>query len=88
MKDKFKHIFWGAVAAFVIAVPVYASSCDLFAGLRACLAGVIAAGVKEWADSKYVESWSVKESAKDILFSCIGVLLIILIVLGMHFGKG
>ncbi len=85
MKDKFKHIFWGAVAAFVIAVPVYASSHDLFAGLWACLAGVIAGGVKEWCDMQ--NEWN-GWSWQDFAFTCVGVVCLAIIVLGMHFGKG
>jgi len=50
MSDKFLHIFWGAFFAGMIAFPVYVDSHDLFAGLWACLAGVIAGGVKEFCD--------------------------------------
>lgn len=83
MKDRLKHILVGAVISFAVAVPVYASSCDLFAGLWACLAGLIAGGVKEWCDMRENKwSWT------DFGFTAIGVGIVMLFVLCMHFGKG
>ena len=85
MKDKLLHIFWGAVAAFIVAIPVYTSSYDLFAGLWACLAGIIAAGVKEWCDMRTDGN---KWDWLDFGCTCIGAVLVVLLIVGLHFGKG
>lgn len=85
MRDIRKHIFWGAVAAFVIAVPVYVNSHDLFAGLWACLAGAIAGGVKEWCDNNTEgNQWD----WMDFLATCIGGVMVVLLIIGLHFGRG
>lgn len=85
MKDKIKHIFWGAFFAFIIGVPVYVDCNNLFAGLWACLAGVIAGGVKEWCDNRLkFNEWN----WKDLGFTAVGVGIVMLFVLCMHFGKG
>ncbi len=85
MKDKIKHIFWGAFFAFIIGVPVYVDSHDLFAGLWACLAGVIAGGVKEWCDLRTDGN---KWDWADFGSTAVGVGIVMLFVLCMHFGKG
>lgn len=85
MRDKLKHVFWGAFFAFLIGVPVYADTYKLFAGLWGCLAGVIAGGVKEWCDNRFAFG---KWDWKDLGFTCLGVGILMLFVLCMHFGKG
>ena len=83
MKDKLLHIFWGAVFAGIVALPVYNDSHDLFAGLWACLSGVIAAGVKEWCDMR-TDKWDWLD------FGCtvIGAVVVALFIVGMHYGRG
>ena len=84
-KDKIKHIIAGALAALVVALPVWLSSNDLFAGLWGCLAGIIAGGVKEWCDNNTEGnewSWS------DFGYTCIGVAIAVVVILAFHFGKG
>ena len=74
----------GALIAGAVGIPCYINSNDLFAGLWACLAGVIAGIVKEWCDNKYNWEWD----WKDLLATCIGVAIAALFILGLHFGKG
>lgn len=83
-KDKIQHFIWGAVIAFMVGVPCYVSSLDLFAGLWGCLAGVVAGGVKEFCDKRYSGKWD----WIDFLYTCIGLVLVMLFVLGLHFGNG
>ena len=85
MTDKFKHIIWGAAIAFIIGVPVYASSHDLFAGLWAALAGLVAGGVKEWCDNRTEFN---KWNWVDLGFTAIGVGVTMLFILCLHVGKG
>ena len=85
MKQNRKHILAGAFVALVVALPVWLSSNDLFAGLWACLAGVVAGGVKEWCDNKTEGNqwnWS------DFGFTCIGVLVAIVAIIAFHYGMG
>ena len=85
MRDKFYHVLAGAFFAFVIGCPVYASSHDLFAGLWSCLVGVIVGGVKEWCDMRTKGNewdWA------DFGFTALGACILMLVVLGMHYGRG
>ena len=83
MKDKLYHIFWGAVIALAIAIPVYVNSHDLFAGMWATLAGVVAVGVKEWCDMR-TDKWD----WLDFFATCIGAVIVAVFIVAMHFGKG
>lgn len=85
MTDKTKHIIAGLLIALVIGLPVYLESNVLFCGLWACLAGVVAGGVKEHTDMSHegsVWSW------KDFGYTCIGVAISAVIIVLMHFAKG
>lgn len=85
MKQNRKHIIAGALAALVVAMPVWLSSNDLFAGIWACVSGIIAGGVKEWCDNNNEGNrwnWS------DFGYTCIGVAIAVVIILAFHFGKG
>jgi len=84
MNDKVKHILAGLLIASVVGIPCYVNTYDLFAGLWGCTAGIIAGGVKEWCDNKYNWEWD----WKDFAATCIGVAIAVLIILGLHFGKG
>lgn len=84
MNDKKLHIIAGLAIALAVGIPCYVNSYDLFAGLWGCTAGIIAGGVKEWCDNKYNWEWD----WKDFAATCIGVLVAVLFILGLHFGKG
>lgn len=85
MNDRTQHIFAGLIIATMAGIPCYVNSGDLFAGLWACMAGVIAGGVKEWCDIRIEgNGWS----WTDFAFTCIGVVIAMLVIIGMHFGKG
>ena len=86
MKDKLKHIFWGAVFALAIAIPVYVNSHDLFAGLWSALtSGIIAGGVKEYCDLRTDGN---KWDWLDFLATCLGAVVVALFIVGLHFGNG
>lgn len=85
MKQNIKHIIAGLLIALAVGLPVWLSSNDLFAGLWACVSGVIAGGVKEWCDNNTEGnewSWS------DFGYTAIGVALAVVIILAFHFGRG
>lgn len=85
MNDKTKHIIAGLLIALVIGLPCYLESNNLFAGLWACLAGVIAGAVKEYTDMSHdgsVWDW------KDFGYTCIGAAIVAVIIVLMHFAKG
>lgn len=84
MNDKKLHLLAGLLIAAVVGIPCYVNTYDLFAGLWGCTAGIIAGGVKEWCDNKYNWEWD----WKDLLATCVGVAIAVLIILGLHFGKG
>lgn len=83
--DKLKHIAAGLGIALVIALPIWHETQNLFAGLWACLAGVIGGGVKEYTDNKHdggrFDWW-------DFGFTVIGAVLAAVFILMIHFGKG
>lgn len=85
MNDKTKHIIAGMLVALAIGLPVYLESNNLFAGLWASLAGVIAGAVKEYTDMSHegsVWSW------KDFGATCLGVVISAVVIVLMHFAKG
>lgn len=85
MNDKTKHIIAGLLIALVIGLPCYLESNNLFAGLWACLAGVIAGAVKEYTDMSHdgsVWSW------KDFGATCLGVVISAVVIVLMHFANG
>ena len=78
MKDKKYHILAGA------ALPVYLETLNLFAGLWACLAGIIAGGVKEWSDMAHDGRFD----WRDFAATAIGAAIVAVFIIGLHFGKG
>ena len=84
-KDKILHAIAGLIFSLAIAIPCYCSSYDLFAGLWACLCGVIAGGVKEWCDT---QSEGGKWDWSDMAATAIGVVIAVLFILGLHYGRG
>lgn len=84
MNDKVKHIIAGLAAALIVALPVWLDCNNLFAGLWACLSGIIAGAVKEWCDNEYGIGWNWRDLGWTIVGSVVAMLLIVL----MHFAKG
>ena len=85
MNDRTKHIFAGMLIAVFIGIPCYVNTGDLFSGLWACLAGVIAGGVKEWCDTQMEwNGWS----WKNFGWTCLGVAWAMLFIILLHFGRG
>jgi len=83
--DKIKHIAAGMGIALVIAMPVWLETNNLFAGLWACISGIIAGGVKEFTDNKHDGGrwdWT------DFGFTAIGAVLAVAVIVLMHFAKG
>lgn len=85
MTDKKYHIFWGAVFALAIAIPVYVNSHDLFAGVWATMAGVIAGGVKEYCDMRTEGN---KWDWLDFGCTCLGAVIVAVFIILLHYGKG
>lgn len=85
MKDYLKHIIAGAIVAALVGLPAYLDSGNLFAGIWAAgVSGLIAGAIKEWCDNTYNWEWS----WKDLGFTAIGALLVVLFIIGLHFCKG
>jgi len=85
-KDKIVHIFAGAMVAAFIGLPAYLESGNLFAGLWSALTGgIIAGGVKEWCDMRTPGN---KWDWLDFGCTVIGAVLVALLIVAMHYGKG
>lgn len=85
MNDKKYHILFGGLVAIATGLIAYLESGNLFAGIwSAMVSGIIAGGIKEWCDNTYTGYWDVK----DFLATCIGAVIVVLFILGLHFGKG
>lgn len=83
--DKKLHFAAGLLIALVIALPVYhESKYSLFCGLWACLSVVVAGLVKEYTDYCHTKVWD----WKDLGATFLGAVLVALLILGLHFGKG
>lgn len=88
MKDKLYHILAGLLIAAAVGLPCYLESINLFAGLWSALAGaLVAAIVKEYCDTGYCLD-PTRWDWKDIGFTVIGGVLVVLLILGLHFGRG
>lgn len=85
MNDKIKHIAAGLGIAGIIAIPCYCSSNDLFAGLWACVSGIAAGLVKEWCD---MHTEGREWDWKDFGATVIGAVIVMLFILGLHYGRG
>jgi len=83
--DKIKHAVAGFLIAFAISVPCYCSSYDLFAGLWACLSGIVAGTVKEWCD---MHTEGREWDWKDFGSTAVGTVIAMLFILCMHYGRG
>ena len=86
--DKIKHIVCGVIAAAAVGLPAYLQNVDLFAGLWSAFAGALVAAItKEYCDTGYCLD-PTRWDWKDIGFTMIGGVLVALLILGMHYGRG
>lgn len=75
----------GAVIAFLIGLPVYLDTLNLFAGIWAgMLSGTVAGITKEWTDTIYDNKWS----WKDLGYTVIGSAIVAIFMILLHIGKG
>jgi hypothetical protein len=86
LADKREHIIAGVLIALFIALPCYyESKYNLTVGLYSAIyVGVVSAAVKEFTDYCHIKRWD----WKDFAATCIGAVIVALIILGLHFGKG
>jgi len=88
MNDYLKHILAGLLIALAVGLPCYIESINLFAGLWATIASALAAAcVKEYCDNGYCLDPTVWDW-RDIGCTVLGAVLIALLILGMHYGRG
>lgn len=78
------HLIVGLVATAIIALPCYFETGNLFAGLWATLAGVIVGLLKEWYDY----SNDGRFDWRDLGCTVLGVVIVCLFIVLMHFAKG
>lgn len=92
-QDKIQHIVVAAALTALVGLPAYfgswsdcAQSYSLFSGLWATVGcGTLLAVCKEWCDNNYsFGKWDVK----DFLATCLGAALVVLFILGLHYGRG
>ena len=85
MNDKIQHILAGVAVAVIVGLLPYLEHNNLFCGCwSAITSGVIAGAVKEWTDYKHTNVWDWRDFAATI----IGGIIVVLLILGLHFGKG
>ena len=88
MTDKKYHVLAGLLIAAAVGLPAYLESLNLFAGLWAAMSGaLVAACVKEYCDTGYCLD-PTRWDWKDIGFTVIGAALVVLLIFGLHFGRG
>jgi len=86
-QDKKQHILAGLFVAAIVGLPCYLESINLFAGLWATIvSGIAIAACKEWCDNDY--SLAGYFDWRDFLWTIAGAVLIALLILGMHYGRG
>ena len=85
-KDKITHFCAGAMVAALVGLPAYLESSNLFSGLwPAITAGLLAAGIKEMCDDNTEgNNWD----WHDFAASAIGVAVVVVFIILLHFGKG
>lgn len=92
MSDKTKHILAGLLTFFV-GLPCYQLAYDaatdthhFAAALWATIvSGILLAGCKEWCD---MHTDGNQWSWKDFGYTCIGVGIVVLFILALHYGQG
>lgn len=85
-KDKITHFCAGVVVSALVGLPAYLESLNLFSGLwSAIVSGLLAACIKEWCDmSTEGNRWD----WRDFSATAIGVLVVAVFIILLHFGKG
>ena len=84
-QDKILHALAGLGVAALVGGCTYHETNLLFAGLwPAITSGIIVAAVKEWCDYTYTKKWDWWDFSATI----IGVVVAVLFILGMHYGRG
>ncbi len=84
-KDKIIHFIAGLLIASAVGMPAYLENVDLFAGIwSAIVSTLIVAATKEWCDYTYGNKWD----WMDFVFTILGALFIVLVILGFHYGNG
>ena len=85
-QDKVKHFLAGVIVAAFVGIPAYLESLNLFSGLwPAITAGILAGAVKEFCDDNTDgNNWD----WRDFGATCIGVAIVALFIVVLHFGKG
>lgn len=85
-KDKITHIFAGAMVAAIVGMPAYLESMNLFSGLwTAITSGLLAAGIKEMCDDSTPGN---KWDSRDFAATMVGVAIVVVFIILLHFGKG
>lgn len=83
--DKKYHILAGFLVAALVALPAYLDSGNLFAGIWSAVTSAAIAGcVKEYTDNAH----GYRFDGLDVLATLIGGIVVVLLILGLHFGKG
>lgn len=86
MKDKKQHVLAGVLIALAVGLPAYLESMNLFSGLwPAIVGGLLAAGIKEMCD--YNTNGN-KWDWYDFGATALGVLVVAVFIILLHFGKG
>ena len=92
-QDKKQHILMGVIVAIVVGFLTYlvsgeAAGYNVAAGVYSALAGgFVAAATKEYCDKGY--SFDPSEwDWRDIGATMIGAVIVALLIVGLHFGKG
>jgi hypothetical protein len=85
-QDKILHVICGAFSAAWVSLPAYLTTYNLFAGLWVCLwTGILAGGVKEYCDLRTPGN---RWDWWDFLATCLGAVIVALLIVGMNYGKG
>lgn len=84
--DKKQHFIAGLLVALFCAIPCYCESkynltVGLYSALYVC---IIAALVKEYTDYCHTKTWDWRDFAATV----IGGIVVVLLILGLHYGKG
>jgi len=86
MTDKKYHVLAGLLVAALVGLPCYLESINLFAGLwSAIVSGILLAGCKEYCDMRAEGN---KWDWLDFGCTVIGSVLVALLIVAMHYGKG
>ena len=85
-KDKITHFCAGVIVAALVGLPAYLESMNLFSGLwSAITGGLLAAGIKEMCDDNTEgNNWDWHDFGATFL----GVLVVVVFIILLHFGKG